>query len=364
MNLEDFINHSIEAGSPFVSYRLPDTVLPTTLKPSDVTILDLTEGVENVNGFIVHPFINCDTFPALLLSSDNLKEGWELDPPDALAANGSPKIDVKHHFPELPESHYNHFVNRFINSCRSGEVEKVVFSRIVHKKLPQGFSYGKFFSMLCKIYPSAFVYILNLGNGQTWIGATPETLVASRAGKCETMSLAGTLASDSYKAETKFEFTNKEFHEQELVTEFIVKILEKAKVHNLIKHKLEVRNAGPVNHLQSRFSFNLPPGTSPINLASKLHPTPAVCGLPQQKALKLIHDTEPHSRAYYSGFLGPVTNKTTANLFVNLRCMLVVGHKAFIFAGGGITSESSIADEWKETNLKALTLLRIIEQQI
>jgi isochorismate synthase len=50
-------------------------------------------------------------------------------------------------------------------------------------------------------------------------------------------------------------------------------------------------------------------------------------------------------------------------LFVNLRCMVVIDQKAFIFAGGGITSGSDAGAEWQETNLKADTLLRIIEQQ-
>ncbi len=364
MNLEDFIKKTIEADSPFVSYRLPDSQFPVTMKTSKVVVFDNPESIREASGFLIHPFAVSDRFPALFFFEGERFEGWDFDCPNhALIPKRSLNADFSSCFTEQSEAQYNLLANQLINSCKSNEIEKVVFSRIINRPLSKNFNFGRLFAQLCNANPSAFVYIFNIGNGQIWVGATPETLLTSLSGKCETMSLAGTVAHNSGQKENTTEFSQKELHEQELVTDYIVKILEYSNVKNLTKHKLEVRNAGPVKHLQKLFSFDLPFDESPINLALKLHPTPAVCGLPPKRALQIIQSIEPHNRAYYSGFLGPVSNKTSVNLFVNLRCMAVVNQKASIFVGGGITPDSSAESEWDETNLKAQTLLLIIEQQ-
>ncbi len=80
-------------------------------------------------------------------------------------------------------------------------------------------------------------------------------------------------------------------------------------------------------------------------LIKKLHPTPAVCGLPLESSKEFILKNENYKRTYYTGFLGELNltkeNKNTSELFVNLRCMEIKNSSAFIFVGGGITKESN-----------------------
>ena len=49
-------------------------------------------------------------------------------------------------------------------------------------------------------------------------------------------------------------------------------------------------------------------------------------------------------------------------LFVNLRCMKVLDRHAALYVGGGITSESVAREEWEETEIKANTLLSIMDR--
>jgi isochorismate synthase len=86
-----------------------------------------------------------------------------------------------------------------------------------------------------------------------------------------------------------------------------------------------------------------------------LHPTPAVCGIPKEKSLELILQTEKHNREFYAGFIGPLDNDN-AQLFVNLRCMKLTSKWATYFAGGGLTAQSEAEAEWEETCLKLKTL--------
>jgi len=83
----------------------------------------------------------------------------------------------------------------------------------------------------------------------------------------------------------------------------------------------------------------------------EIHPTPAVCGFPKEKALDLIFDIEKHNREYYSGFMGTVNVENATNLFVNLRCMKILPEKLALFTGGGITGDSIPEKEWEQHDL-------------
>jgi isochorismate synthase len=48
------------------------------------------------------------------------------------------------------------------------------------------------------------------------------------------------------------------------------------------------------------------------------------------------------------------------DLFVNLRCMKITPDYISLYVGGGITLDSDPAEEWNETRLKALSLLKIM----
>ena len=55
------------------------------------------------------------------------------------------------------------------------------------------------------------------------------------------------------------------------------------------------------------------------NFLFQLHPTPAIAGLPTEKAINWIHQNETHDRELYCGYLGLMDNDNT-EIFVNLRC--------------------------------------------
>ena len=79
---------------------------------------------------------------------------------------------------------------------------------------------------------------------------------------------------------------------------------------------------------------------------------------------ELIKQLEPHDRVYYTGFLGPLSSAGEIDLFVNLRCMKLTPNYISLYVGGGITLESDAAEEWNETRLKALSLLKIMGSYI
>jgi isochorismate synthase len=89
---------------------------------------------------------------------------------------------------------------------------------------------------------------------------------------------------------------------------------------------------------------------------AKLHPTPAVGGIPLAEGMSFLQQNENLDRAYYAGFLGPVTTAGNTELFVNLRCAKISNGQISLYVGAGITKDSDPKQEWEETQNKAKTL--------
>ena len=193
-----------------------------------------------------------------------------------------------------------------------------------------------------------------------WLGATPETFVKVIGSNFKTMSLAGT---QPFEVDKDPIWTQKEFEEQQLVTDFIEKELGELSSTLTIENRKTVR-AGNLWHLQTEINGVLKEEKNLKSLIQKLHPTPAVCGLPRNEAKAFILENENYYREFYTGFLGEINLKNeddkTSSLYVNLRCMKIENNTASIFVGGGITKDSNPQQEFLETVAKSNTMKNIL----
>lgn len=244
------------------------------------------------------------------------------------------------------KSTYEKTFEKLIEAIERGRFEKVILSRTKTIKTDQAALH--IFNQLNENYPNTFNYIISNAEIGTWMGATPERLLAVENTSLETMSLAGTKTAEA-------QWTDKEYREQKLVTETIVNTLEKAGCHNIKQVGPSILEAGKIQHLHTKISCELSETSEWKKLAFLLHPTPAVCGLPTVKAKEFIPELESHDRLFYTGFLGLIQSNKI-QLFVNLRCMEFFENKARLYIGGGILSNSSCEAEWQETERKAETL--------
>jgi isochorismate synthase len=243
-------------------------------------------------------------------------------------------------------------IENIISQIKKDDLGKVVMSRVLTIKRYKSLS--TLFNTLCDNYPKAFVYCFHTIETGTWIGATPEVLIKIKDNKGESMALAGTRPVDSIG-----DWDNKNINEQQMVTDFIRDILIKEKIEPKIGETSTLK-AGPVEHIHTPIQFSLSSQTNIEHLISELSPTPAVSGLPRERALELIQDTELHKRGCYGGFCGIFSHENETQLFVNLRCMQIFKNWITLYVGGGITAESNPKDEWAETEIKSKTLLKFI----
>jgi menaquinone-specific isochorismate synthase len=111
-----------------------------------------------------------------------------------------------------------------------------------------------------------------------------------------------------------------------------------------------------VQHLVTPLSGRLREPADVIDLAGRLHPTPAVAGAPRELALELIAEEEPMERGWFAGPLGWVDRHGDGELVVALRSGVVEGPRATLLAGCGIVADSEPDREWQESEVKLQAL--------
>ncbi|MDL1914240.1 MAG: hypothetical protein FDW93_06945 [Bergeyella sp.] len=242
------------------------------------------------------------------------------------------------------------YLNRVLetkNYIQKHQLEKLVLARKKIVSAPQ-LDIKKTFLNLCKLYPSAFVYLFSY-QGDLWIGAFSEILgkYNKKTQIFMTMSLAGTIG-------LKEVWSEKEILEQESVSKYIHHTLE-AFSGNIQKSAPYDHLSGNIKHLCTDFSVHLSLPEIP-SLIQKLHPTPAVCGFPKDISLKGLHTLENFDREYYAGY-SQIDTPDYLYYFVNLRCAKIYKNSLVLYLGGGITPLSNPEKEWQETERKANGLL-------
>lgn len=346
----DKIKESYKRNTPFVGYRNPNSEEIFGFFMKDAT-LSFTSDF-NESGFIFAPFNsqeNAILFPksnAEFINENSLfDEEFSLN--NHFTDNNSLSLDKNQHIS---------LVEKALAKINNNEFKKVVVSR-KEEVLLDNFDVLLTFKKLLKTYTSAFVYVWFHPKVGLWFGATPELLLTISNYNFKTMSLAGTqVCVDSGEIIWK----KKELEEQQLVTNFIENQLKRVAT-NLKIEKTETVKAGDLWHLRTKVEGVLGKSFGLKELIRKLHPTPAVCGLPREKTKNFINENENYTRTFYTGFLGElnIENKNSS-LFVNLRCMRIDNKIASVYVGGGITKDSNAKKEWQETIAKTKTMKRVL----
>ncbi len=341
--LQDLQDKLKNEGLPFAFWSLPGSLEWEGIAQKNRKI-DQFDPI-NSDGFIIKGFNDEENIKFirsdLNFNKENLNFNIDLEPSSKFSIRELPK--------EISKGDYLKQCKEIIDRIKGEAAEKVVLSRVKRKNIND--ESAKYFLDLIKAYPNAMVFMYFLKDF-LWIGASPETLLNVKGDKFETMALAG-----SRRVGEANEWMKKEVEEQAYVTNYIDDLLKKH-VSDYTSQGPETINAGPLEHLCTRFSGHLDEAKF-LDLLNDLHPTPAVCGIPVESAKEMINNVEGYDRMDYTGFIGPV-NKNKKHLFVNLRSAIIEKDVLCLFLGGGITKDSIPMDEWSETELKAETLLRIL----
>ena len=361
LSTKEIIDLFLSNKNAFVCYKLPGK--------QDIVFSILEEKTNNnnekLNGFFFQPFnpnkeISSYLYNRILTFTNN---SIPIDLESTSKANSykfKSLPSAEKNFKNINRIDYSNLISKAVKEISTTKLDKVVLSRQIYKKEIIINKAGTYFNELIKKYTSAYVYLIHIPGKMAWMGASPEIFLIGNDTNYKTVALAGTIQNSGIK---NIEWRHKEIEEQKIVGDYIEDVIKDLDIHDFDKSGPKTISAGNLFHLQTEYEFQLQDADKQKSkLINALHPTPAVCGTPKNKAIKLINTLEDYDRQYYSGIVGNINNQQETNLYVNLRCLQFFEEGSIIYSGGGITIDSDPEMEWEETCFKAETLLSVLEK--
>jgi salicylate biosynthesis isochorismate synthase len=264
----------------------------------------------------------------------------------------------------MPPSHYEEAVARAVQRIRTGEFEKIVLARDVEVDAPIDHDLGAILGLLREAFPSCYVFAVGRGDA-AFIAASPELLVRRDGQRASTVALAGSSrrsadpAIDEHLGEQLLH-SDKDREENEIVVRRIARALRPVSVWVTAAPEPALVRVANIIHLGTPIRAQLAAPLSAIELTGVLHPTPAVGGEPGEVAVPLIPALEGLDRGWYAGPVGWTDAAGDGEFCVALRCALVRGRLAHLYAGGGIVRDSDPVAELAETEVKLGALLPVL----
>ena len=251
---------------------------------------------------------------------------------------------------------WDRLVDRFAGAVGRGRLDKVVLARRLDVTAPVKIDAVAAVRRLTSGSPTSTTYAFARG-GSVFVGATPERLISTQGKEFQTVAIAGSIrhvddAGEEAALAAELLASDKDREEHEIVVEMLRTNLEPVATELHVAPAPVVAAFGTVQHLVTTVTGRLRDRAGILSLAGLLHPTPAVGGEPRGLALELIAEHEGFERGWYSGPIGWVGADGDGEFVVALRCGVVSGTTATLFAGCGIVADSDPAREWEESRNK------------
>jgi len=264
----------------------------------------------------------------------------------------------------MPPSHYEEAVARAVERIRAGELEKIVLAREVEVHAPVDHDVGAVLGLLREAFASCYVFAVGRGDA-VFLAASPELLVRREGQRASTVGLAGSSrrsadpAVDEHLGEQLLR-SDKDREENAIVVRRIAHALRPHSVWVTAAPEPALVRVANIIHLGTPIRAQLAAPLNAIELAGVLHPTPAVGGEPLEVAAPMIPALEGLDRGWYAGTVGWTDAAGDGEFCVALRCALVRGRVAHLYAGGGIVRDSDPVAELAETEVKLGALLPVL----
>lgn len=264
----------------------------------------------------------------------------------------------------MPPAHFEEAVARAVERIRAGELDKIVLARDVEVHAPVDQDVGAVLGLLREAFPSCYVFAVGRGDA-VFLAASPELLVRREGQRASTVGLAGSIrrsadpAIDDHLGEQLLR-SDKDREENAIVVRRIARALRPLSVWVTAAPEPSLVRVANIQHLGTPIRAQLASPLGAIELAGILHPTPAVGGEPWAKVSRLIPALEGLDRGWYAGPVGWTDATGDGEFCVALRCALLRGRLAHLYAGGGIVRDSDPASELAETEVKLGALLPVL----
>ena len=261
--------------------------------------------------------------------------------------------------PHTSDSSFESMVAESVRAVQRNEVAKVVVSRQVDVRMGEPIDVADLLARWHRLEPTASLFSMPTSRGQL-VGASPELLVERNGERVRSRPLAGTTDRTQGTASLlprELLSSTKDSAEHRLVVEAIGEVLAPLCSDLDVPAEPDLVHLHNITHLGTSVVGTLAPrsdGSTPtaLELVAELHPTPAVGGVPRDRALRLISRLEPEERGHFAGPVGYVDARGDGRWMIGIRAMTVSGPDALLAAGVGVVQGSDPRTELDEVTLK------------
>lgn len=271
----------------------------------------------------------------------------------------------------VPEpAEYIEGVEKGLAQIASGHLDKIVLARSLLLTSSANVSIHQLLHNLAAQNTKGYTFAVDLNKNEksirnkSLIGASPELLVSRTGLHVVANPLAGSRPRsddpvEDQRRSKELLSSSKDLHEHAVVVNAVAAALRPFMKHIEVPERPSLISTETMWHLSTEVKGELAhPETSSLELAIALHPTPAVCGSPAERARESILDIESFDRGFFTGMVGWCNAMGDGEWIVTIRCAEVEENELRLFAGAGVVGESKPKEELAETTAKLQTMLR------
>jgi isochorismate synthase len=257
---------------------------------------------------------------------------------------------------ERSAAEWDKLVDEIRAEIARGSLEKAVLARRVQVTLDGEPDPADVLHRLRRQAPECTRFLFRR-NGKAFLGATPEWLARKHGDELATEAVAGSIGALEPDGRARLLGSAKDRGEHALVVREILRALEPVSASLEHAPEPEICALRHVLHLRTRVTARLRGNPHLLEVVERLHPTPAVGGIPTARALEWLSAHEPDERGWYAGPVGWFDAAGDGEMAVALRSGVLEHRMAHLYVGSGIVAGSAPAAELTETRWKLRTLL-------
>ncbi|GAA1302227.1 anthranilate synthase component I [Planotetraspora silvatica] len=271
-------------------------------------------------------------------------------------------LTIPTEIPKNPEKGtYAEIVATAKEKFKRGDLFEVVPGQVFHSSCTDP---SAFYRSLRTSNPAPYEFLLNLGDGEHMVGASPEMYVRVTGDRVETCPISGTIARGADPVEDAEAIRTllssvKEESELTMCTDVDrndkSRICVPGSVKVIGRRQIEMysRLIHTVDHIEGR----LRPEFDALDAFLTHMWAVTVTGAPKTWAMQFIEDHEETTRRWYGGAVGFIGFDGSMNTGLTLRTAQIRDGVAAVRAGATLLYDSDPEAEERETELKASALL-------
>jgi menaquinone-specific isochorismate synthase len=265
---------------------------------------------------------------------------------------------------EIEPEAWKKAVDEMVAELKTGPLKKVVLAREIRLHFHEDVQVERVLSHLISEQKQSFIFALE-SQGDCFVGASPERLLKKSGNDVFTTCLAGSIKrgktfEEDQLLEAELLSDQKNLIEHQYVVDMIKEAMSEVCIDVKLPDRPSLMKIRDIQHLYTPVTGKMNDKTSLLEIVKRLHPTPALGGLPKNEAVEKIREVEQMDRGLYAGPIGWMDYRGNGEFAVSIRSGLIQGNAASLFAGCGVVADSNSETEYLETNIKFRPMLRAL----